>query len=153
MSTRTGQHNELHCALETRYNRYIVDTQQLNPLQISNRPVTPVTSLSINNLIRNKPVTFPPFYPHPSFLQRRACLECVLPKTRTAVVPGCSKVNNPNYLRIHEPRSPNRDHFPLLLDLGNTPLTRVLQPSAKNTLHNRHSRLELDDFSWQSPPE
>ncbi len=38
------------CALETRYNRYIVINQQLNPLQIGYRPVTPVTSLSINNL-------------------------------------------------------------------------------------------------------
>ena len=49
---------ELHCALETRYNRYIVVNQQLNPLQISYRPVTTVTLLSINNLVGNKPATF-----------------------------------------------------------------------------------------------
>ena len=41
---------QMHCALETRYIRYIVVNQRLNPLQISYRPVTPVTSLSINNL-------------------------------------------------------------------------------------------------------
>ena len=40
----------MHCALETRYNRYIVVNQRLNPLQISYRPVTPVTLLLINNL-------------------------------------------------------------------------------------------------------
>ena len=45
-----GVRIQMHCALETRYNRYIVVNQQLNPLQISYRPVTPVTSLSINNL-------------------------------------------------------------------------------------------------------
>ena len=49
---------ELHCALETRYNRYIVVNQQLNPLQISYRPVTPVTSLSINNLACNSSAAF-----------------------------------------------------------------------------------------------
>ena len=49
---------ELHCAFETRYNRYIVVNKQLNPLQISNRPVTPATSLSINNLVGYKLATF-----------------------------------------------------------------------------------------------
>jgi hypothetical protein len=59
----------MHCALETRYNRYIVVNQQLNPLQISYRPVTPVTLLSINNLVGygGNIFTFlpaaPPFHP------------------------------------------------------------------------------------------
>jgi hypothetical protein len=64
------------CALFTRYNRYIVVTQQLNPLQISYRPVTPVTSLPINNLasVRHQPSTgtlqtldFGPCTPHSAF--------------------------------------------------------------------------------------
>ncbi len=41
---------QMYCALETRYNRYIVVHQQLNLLQIGYRPVTTVTSLSINSL-------------------------------------------------------------------------------------------------------
>jgi hypothetical protein len=45
--------------LETRYNRYIVVNQQLNPLQISYRPVTPVTSLSISNLAATFPKPIP----------------------------------------------------------------------------------------------
>jgi hypothetical protein len=48
--SRQALSNELHCALETRYNRYIVINQPLNLLQIGYRPVTPVTSLSISNL-------------------------------------------------------------------------------------------------------
>ncbi len=68
-SATDGQHRqhswlsiELHCALETRYNRYIVVHQQLNPLQIGYRPVTPVTSLSISHLTQqtcNKSATDP----------------------------------------------------------------------------------------------
>ena len=51
-------------ALETRYIRYIVVNQQLNPLQISYRPVTPVTPLFINNLACNKPAKFLEPIPH-----------------------------------------------------------------------------------------
>ena len=64
LDVRTGQNNELHCALETRYIRYIVVNQQLNPLQISYRPVTPVTPLFINNLACNKPAKFLEPIPH-----------------------------------------------------------------------------------------
>jgi hypothetical protein len=50
---KVGQNTELHCALENRLHGYIVVHQQLNRLQIGYTPVTPVTSLSINNLISN----------------------------------------------------------------------------------------------------
>jgi hypothetical protein len=54
---RTNLSIELHCALENRLHGYIVVHQQLNRLQIGNRPVTSVTSLSINNLVSNSPAT------------------------------------------------------------------------------------------------
>jgi hypothetical protein len=46
---------ELHCALETRNIRYIVVHQQLKVQQISNRPATPVTSLSSSHLAGKSP--------------------------------------------------------------------------------------------------
>jgi len=41
---------ESHCALKTRYIRYIVANQQLKALQIRYTSVTTVTLLSISNL-------------------------------------------------------------------------------------------------------
>jgi Thiopurine S-methyltransferase (TPMT) len=66
-------HLNVDCvALFTRYNRYIVVHQQLNPLQISYRPVTPVTSFSINNLIGNKRNILASLAATPSLLLTRA---------------------------------------------------------------------------------
>ena len=89
--SKSEPHSELHCALATRYIRYIVVNQQLNPLQIGYRPVTPVTPLSISNL-------------HPVPVGRVAQIE-----ERGSVTRSNAKMSNDP--RIHEASLADRNPF------------------------------------------